>query len=473
MEKIYESIWILSPHVSDRATYTELTRLTRQLIKLCDSDNQLERHPFSSARERKLSLPFEKINNELRGSICLVTGGLGCVGSSLVKELLRFNVKRIIILDNYEGPSAYTAAIHKGNVVHVACDILDLQAVESAFSVHRPDFVFHTAAQRDPGYAETYIVHTVQTNVLGTLNIVKACERIGTVKQCVFSSTGKSSRYFTEEIYAATKKICEFILATYSKESSIKYSMVRFTHILDNSLMDRQLRDASNNQNYVAVHSPGKFVTAQNVGEAACLMLNALIYSEDRQCKFLLVRNLEWPTESLQMALYHIKHSGRDIPAIFQGNPNGYTEKFFRGQLDWSDPAELNLLINVYENKHRSHNQDEDIVISHICPINKATLEKVLYKLQTAEGEEETQKCLVEGLKELVRDMLQGVAKKETMNILNWGLEPQLLEIAKANVSDYGVMIPLLLESLEGSEYHNQAENLIHGRKLLVNSVTS
>jgi hypothetical protein len=169
-----------------------------------------------------------------------------------------------------------------------------------------------------------------------------------------------------------------------------------------------------------------------------------------------LVRNLEWPVESLQMALYYIKQSGRDVPVIFQGNPDGYTEKFFRGQLDWSDPTELNLLINVYENKYRTYNREADIVICHICPTNKQVLEQVLHQLRKAVGEEETKTKLVEGLRLLVREVLKGVSKQETVNILNWGLQPHLLEIEKAKICDYGEMIPLLLESLAGSAYYNK-----------------
>ena len=59
--------------------------------------------------------------------------------------------------------------------------------------------------------------------------------------------------------------MCEYILHAYAKESKTKYAMVRFTHIIDNSLMDQELDAASKHDEYIAVHSPGKYVTAQNV----------------------------------------------------------------------------------------------------------------------------------------------------------------------------------------------------------------
>lgn len=457
IEDIYKRIWELSPSVRKNESYEELTKLTKELITLYDLQGRLSCDPFSPTRQRKLSLPVEKINNELKDSTCLVTGGLGCVGSTLVDALLEFDIRRIIIIDERQ-------PVHKldPKVMFVQCDVRDALSVQNIFTQYRPDFVFHTAAQRDPGLAESHIFETVSTNVLGTLNVVKACELSGSVKQCVFSSTGKASRYLTEEIYAGTKKLCEFILDAHARSGKVKYCMVRFTHILDNSLMNKQLMDECEKNDFIAVHCPGKFVTAQNVREASCLLLNALIYSEDGQCNFLLVRYLEWPVESLEMALYYVKQSGRAMPVIFMGNPVGYTEKFFRGQMDWSNPQDLNLLINVYEQRYRRYNQDNDIIISHICPINKNVLEKVIHKIERATGENDMKECLVEGLKEIVKESLLHVDKEDTVNILNWGLQQKFLGIEKAKISDYGPIIPLMFESLEGSEYYKQVENLLY-----------
>jgi nucleoside-diphosphate-sugar epimerase len=456
IEDIYKKIWEISPKVLNRDYYDQLTSLTKELINLYDLQGRLAEDPFSPTRLRKLSLPDEKISLLLRNSTCLVTGGLGCVGSTLISEIQRFEVKRIIILDHKAPDTKFSDP----RITNIECDVRDEKAVRNIFLRHRPDFVFHTAAQRDPGYAESHISETVTTNVIGTLNVVNACEESG-VKQCVFSSTGKASRYFTEEIYAGTKKLCEYILDTYSKHGTVRYSMVRFTHILDNSLMNQQLMNEAEKNDFIAVHCPGKFVTAQNVKEAAHLMINGLIYSEENHCNFLLVRNLEWPVESLEMALYYIKRSGRQMPVIFMGNPIGYTEKFFRGQMDWSNPQELNLLINVYEQRYRRYNHDNDIIISRTSPIDGRIVEKALVNIKRATGEDDNKVCLIEGLKEIVRDTLSRVDKQDTVNILNWGLQQKFLDIEKAKPSDYGPVIPMMFESLKGSAYYKQVENLV------------
>ena len=448
-DDIYRKIWNFSPHLGDRNAYQELNVLTKQLIQIYDDQGRLSEDPFASTRGRQLSEPFEKLYAIIKNRVCLVTGGLGCVGSNLANELLKFDPKQIVILDKSRDSKYAVEQDPCITIVHG--DIRDTQFLLDTFSKYQPDYVFHTAAQRDPGYAESHVEETITTNVLGTLNLVKASEHTRSVKQFIFSSTGKASRYFTEEVYACTKKMCENILDLYARNGRVRYGMVRFTHMLDNSIMDEQLKLSSEHKDFVGVHSPGKYVTAQNKREAATLMLSALLYSQPGQCNFLLVRNLEWPVESLEMALYYIKKSGREIPVVFIGNPLGYTEKFFRGQMDWSQPGELNLLINVYENKFRTLNTEGDIVISKICSASQKVIEKALCKIERTKGENELKNCLIDGLKAIVRDTLSSVNKKETVNILNWGLQKKFLDIEKAKVSDYGAIIPMMFESLEGT----------------------
>jgi len=455
-KEICTNIWTLSSQVNYPEAYIKLIRLTNELISIYEQQGRLNKHPFSSARERRLSLPFEAIYNKLKGTTCVVTGGLGCVGSILVSTLLEFRVKKIIILDNNV---IGNNTLDPKEIVKVQCDVRDLSSIQNAFLLYKPDYVFHTAAQRDPGYAETHVAETANVNVLGTFNVMQACESISTVKQMVSASTGKSSRYFTEEVYAATKKIGEFIIDAYAKESAIKYSVVRFTHVLENSLMNNELREDSENAPYLSVHSPGKYVTAQNATEAAFLMLNALVYSEEKQCNLLLVRNLDWPVESLEVALYYAKQSERSIPIVFVGNPIGYSEKFFRGQFDWSNPAELNLLTNVYERKFRKVNSNEDIIITRPCSANKALVKEVIKKISSAKGDIETKKELIGGLKELVRKSLKKVDKEDTADILRWGLDPIFIELEQVNIAAFNPLISLLVESLAGSEYDKETEN--------------
>ncbi len=460
-EEFYKRIWQLSPNIHQQDAFAELTHITKELIEIYALQGRLDQNPFEPSFGRILSLPFAEINQELKDSICLITGGLGCVGTMLVNELLRFDVKQIVILDIATPPAGNLDE----RIAFVTCDIRNREDVQEYFSIYQPQFVFHTAAQRSPGYAERNAVHTFQTNVIGTINVVEACEQTSSVKQCVFSSTGKASRYFTNEVYAQTKKICEYIFDVYARTGRVLYSMTRFTHIIDNSLMNDELEADSRLSNYIAIHSPGKYVTAQNAKEAAVLMLNCLIYSQKGQANFLIVKNLEWPVESLEVALYYIQLSKRDIPVIFKGNPPGYAEKFFRGQLNWSHPDDLNLLINVYEYKHIQVNKDSDIIISHICPVEKTTLLHAINSLKNLDDERELKQGLTKQLITLVQNSLASVDKQDTVNILNWALQKKYLYLEKTTVKEYGLTVPILADSLQGTEWYSQVEHLITENK--------
>jgi hypothetical protein len=450
-DTIIDRIKQLSPKVGVSSHYAELLELTRALIQSYQEMGRLDSDPFEPSRLRTLDIPTSELIGKLDGSVCLVTGGLGCVGSTLIRDLLDLNVHRIVVLDN----ASNNTATFSPRVIYFNCDICNQELVDELFGLYQPDFVFHTAAQRDPGYAEIRPAETMRVNVMGTLNIVKACERTQSVKQFVFSSTGKASRYYTEEVYAASKKICEYIIASYAQTSNVQYSIVRFTHIVDNSLMNMGIKKACQRNDFVAIHAAGKYVTAQNVNEASSLMLNALVYVEPRSCNFLIARNLEWPVESLEVALYNIKQAGSLIPVIFTGNPSGYDEKFFRGQVNWMVPWELNHLINVYEfHHHMKHNIAGDIIISRVIPCEKKVLNHLIDNLQWVAGEHVTKNCLFRGLANVVKSMMKNVPQSLTVDVLKWGLDRKWMESEKTSVADYGPLISILVESLgNGDEY--------------------
>lgn len=457
IDSLYDRIWQLSPDYKNPASYELLKLLTSQLIDTYQENNRLESDPFLSTRDRKVVIHSDKLDALLAGQVCLITGGSGCVGSSLIEKLLTLNIKTIVVFD--KNPKL-EALYDNDRVVFVEGNICNQPSLQSCFNKYNPNFVFHTAAQRSPGYAEKNILEAIRDNVIGTLNVVKACDFTASVKQCVFSSTGKASRYYTSEVYAATKKLCEFIFDTHAKDSRVRYSMVRFTHIIDNSLMNNELKDVTS-VDHLSIHSPGKYVTAQNVSEAACLMLNALHYAQRDRSAFLIVKNLEWPVESLEVALFHILKQGKKIPVIFKGNPLGYREGFFRGQLDWTTPDELNLLINVYENQHKKINAAQDIIIANILPVNKKLLLSCISEIENINDESNARNWLNSTLFKCVKDSLANVKASDTLNILKWGLDLNYLDSEISSPISFKETVELLLGSLIGTEEYKEAESIV------------
>jgi FlaA1/EpsC-like NDP-sugar epimerase len=146
------------------------------------------------------------------------------------KKLLDLGANKIISADNarcHNPKKNLPLFTREGAVTFYAADIRNFEALKHIFEVEKPEIVFHLAAQRQPGLAEIKIRETVTTSLLGCKHIIQLCEEYG-VEHCIFSSTGKTSRYFTTEVYAASKKFAEWQFAAISSR--------RRCHLRDGSL---------------------------------------------------------------------------------------------------------------------------------------------------------------------------------------------------------------------------------------------
>lgn len=439
---VINSIWKLSESPEQHSE--ALKDLTSDLIVGLNQMNRLLEDPLKETRNRKIHLYEEEIKAKLEGKVILVTGE-GCIGSLLVRKLLKFGCcKRIIIID----PSL-VCKFEDFEVKRYFLDISDYKSLRGVFQKEMPNIVFHTAGQRNPGIAEKEVRKTITTNIFGSQNIISFCQEFG-VEQCVFSSTGKASRYLTNEVYAGSKKFAEWLFYLAAKQGISTYSMVRFTHILDNSLMEQELQKSVDEDKPVGVHSPGRYVTAQTAEEAVFLMLNSLIFSQKGELRFLIVRNLGWPTESLEVALWKIKESGKKLPLYFKGKPQGYTEPFFRGQLDWSDPSDMNFLINALETSFKFVDASGDMIISKLAPVRERLVESKLNLLisNINISQENLKSVLAECIKEIAEVSFMDADPLRILQILKWGIDRKYMEVENISLIDYSPLIGMLTQAL-------------------------
>ena len=115
--------------------------------------------------------------------MALITGGAGFIGSHLSKSLIKDGLK-VIVLDNL-------SVGKKENVPEgaelIVGDILDNELVNSVFS-KGIDIVFHEAAIVTIRDSEKNFYNDAMTNIMGTLNILRACLEFN-VKKLVFASS--------------------------------------------------------------------------------------------------------------------------------------------------------------------------------------------------------------------------------------------------------------------------------------------
>ena len=443
-----------SPEPTDPNVLEQLRSLTQALIQAYQRGGRLQDDPFGEARTRPVRLFEAEVRARLRGKVVLVTGGEGYVGSCLIARLLELGIAHIVSVDKARcaADRAVPVLETQAGVMLYAADVCDREKLRSIFAAEQPDVVFHIAAQRLPGVAEEAIRETVTSNVFGTQNVIRACEEFQ-VQQCVFSSTGKASRYVTAEVYAASKKMAEWLFAEAAQRGSVRCSMARFTHMLENSAMCQQIDEKVAQGRPVNIHAPDRYVAGQNVGEAVHLLLNALVLAEPGRLKFNLVRYLGWPTESLEMALYKILRSGQNLPLYFQGVIPGYEESFFLGQVDWDSEIDINTLINALESSHGASSLVGDMIVAELMAFSPAVLHSHLATLRTlcedlTQPELPIKPALAIAVREVARSTFLQTPPRKLLQILRWGVNPKQFQCGKLNLQSFQNILELLVQSL-------------------------
>lgn len=331
--------------------YSQMQELTKALAEFAD----LSQNPFQEVLDRNIPIS-DKVS--FKNKKILITGGYGFVGTNLYTKLLKLGVE----------PNAIF------RVAHCDTDVADYSDLKKVFEQEQPDIVFHLAAQRLPGLAETLVRQTTKTCISGAINIITLCEKYN-VEKCIFSSTGKASRYYTPDIYAGSKKIAEWLFAT-QEDTRCKYGIVRFTHIVENSPVSAEFDRRIKEQDVLTLHAPDRFIYAQNVSEAVALLLNATTLVDNLYPKLFAAAEVGWPVNTLDIALYKLQQ--KDIPIQFTEVPKGYEVGVYLGHIDRGLPNPmLNVLETCWAKKVCNATMleseiaafDEDILLNGLCGI--------------------------------------------------------------------------------------------------------
>jgi FlaA1/EpsC-like NDP-sugar epimerase len=123
-----------------------------------------------------IRLNLELIKRELKGKTVMVTGSAGSIGSELIRQLSRFEIKNIILVDQAETPMFHLENELKqkfGNLkyeIQIA-DVTNYAKMNLIFSRFRPEVVFHAAAYKHVHLMEISPHEAFRVNVVGTKNV--------------------------------------------------------------------------------------------------------------------------------------------------------------------------------------------------------------------------------------------------------------------------------------------------------------
>ena len=261
----------------------------------------------------------------LTGRRVLVTGAGGSIGSELVRQLAKFGPETIMICDNNE-----TALYDLGHELRwlapnqqlkiVLCDVSDQSRVERAFTLHRPEIVFHVAAYKHVPMLEEYASSAVTTNLWGTMNVSQAAARCG-AERFIFVSTDKAVN--PSSIMGTTKRLGELWVASMNNVPGNRtiFAAVRFGNVIGSrgSVVPLFWQQIERGGPVTVTHRDmTRFF--MSIPEAASLIVQAAVYAAGQDI-FMLDMGEEVRISDLAARMIRLRglRVGEDIKIVYTG----------------------------------------------------------------------------------------------------------------------------------------------------------
>ena len=199
-----------------------------QSIKAIKIEDLLEREP--------IKLRKNKISNELKDQVILITGAAGSIGSEIVRQCLSFKPKLVVLVDQGETPLyEIENELSAQNIEIIVGDVRNVSRMEKIFEHFKPSYVFHAAAYKHVPLMEGNPYEAINTNVFGTQNIANLSAKYQ-VKKFVFVSTDKAVN--PTNIMGASKRIAEIYVQSLNAKLRLEsdhhtmYITTRFGNVL-------------------------------------------------------------------------------------------------------------------------------------------------------------------------------------------------------------------------------------------------
>lgn len=189
----------------------------------------------------KIEVDMEAIGNQLSDKVILITGAAGSIGSEIVRQVAKFNPKKMILIDHAETPMHDIRLMMASQFAYISSEsivasITNQELMEEIFKAGRPDYVFHAAAYKHVPMMEDNPSIAVQNNVYGTRVIADLAVKYRT-KKFVMISTDKAVN--PTNVMGCSKRICEIYCQSLNKaivegqvEGITQFVTTRFGNVL-------------------------------------------------------------------------------------------------------------------------------------------------------------------------------------------------------------------------------------------------
>lgn len=180
-----------------------------------------------------VKLDDDNLHEFLTGRVVMVTGAGGSIGSELVRQIVNFNPKRLLLVERAEfllfQIEREVAACEAVDFFPLIADVGDEPRMREIFNRFRPEVIFHAAAHKHVPLMETNTTEAIKNNVLATRSLGKLAGEYA-CRDFVLISTDKAVN--PTSVMGASKRIAEIVVQDLNRTFETNYVAVRFGNVL-------------------------------------------------------------------------------------------------------------------------------------------------------------------------------------------------------------------------------------------------
>ncbi|MGO3706204.1 MAG: UDP-N-acetylglucosamine 4,6-dehydratase family protein [Mesonia hippocampi] len=377
-----------------------LLDLKFKIYKLPELQNLAEnnKQPSGALKEIKIEDLLQrspiKLNNEklfdlYKNKTILVTGAAGSIGSEIVKQVIRFKPKKILLLDQAETPlHELCICLNKFypeiGYEKIVANVRDKKRLKDVFTTHQPQVVFHGAAYKHVPMMEENPIEALSVNFQGSRNLADLATKYK-VENFVFISTDKAVN--PTNIMGASKRSAELYIQSLAHKNNHNTTFIttRFGNVLgSNGSVIPHFKKQIRQNGPVTVTHPEITRYFMTIDEACQLVLEAGAMGKGGE---IFVFDMGSPVKILDLAKHMIRLTGlipgKDIAIEITGLRPGeklyeelladkettlptHHEKIMIAQATHEfNEAKINLLSNLLE-LVKTNNADKAIEALHL-----------------------------------------------------------------------------------------------------------
>lgn len=183
----------------------------------------------------QISIDNPIVKREVSDRVVLVTGAAGSIGSEISRQLSKYNLRNLILVDQAESPlyDLQQELLQNGvqNFIAIVADVRDQIRMREIFEEFQPEKVFHAAAYKHVPLMELSPYEAVKINICGTKSMADLAIEFK-VDRFVMVSTDKAVN--PTNVMGATKRVAEMYISCLSKSKKVKtkFTTTRFGNVL-------------------------------------------------------------------------------------------------------------------------------------------------------------------------------------------------------------------------------------------------